>query len=115
GEPTFVSISDRDAEEWNLSALGPTKKFRAAALLWRLKDHYARSGFVHFGQGKWYPGEQLPRWSLGCFWRADGEPAWCDPSLFADEQKPDGHTAQDAERFIRALACGLRVTDVHLQ
>ncbi len=79
---------------------GPTKRLRAAELLRRLQARFAPSGFVHFGQGKWYPGEQLPRWALGCYWRADGEPVWRDPALFADEQQPDGHGAADAERFI---------------
>ena len=88
GEPTFVSVTDRDADEWNTAALGPTKRVRATELLWRLKEHFGANGFVHFGQGKWYPGEQLPRWALGCYWRADGEPAWTDPSLFADEAHP---------------------------
>ena len=78
GEPTFVSVDDRDAPEWNTEALGPTKRLRAADLLWRLKEHFGANGFVHFGQGKWYPGEQLPRWALGCYWRADGEPVWRD-------------------------------------
>ena len=69
-----------------------------------MKRRYGANGFVHMGQGKWYPGEQLPRWTLGCYWRADGEPAWTDASLFADEQHPDGHGAEDARRFITALA-----------
>jgi transglutaminase-like putative cysteine protease len=72
GEPTFVSVTDQDAAEWTTAALGPTKRVRAAQLLWRLKAHFGANGFVHFGQGKWYPGEQLPRWALGCYWRADG-------------------------------------------
>ena len=93
GEPTFVSATDRDADEWNTAALGPTKRARAVDLLRRLKQRYGANGFVHFGQGKWYPGEPLPRWALGCYWRADGEPAWTDASLFADEQHPDGHGA----------------------
>jgi transglutaminase-like putative cysteine protease len=110
GEPTFVSTTDRDADEWNTAALGPTKRARAVDLLGRLKQRYGPNGFVHFGQGKWYPGEPLPRWALACYWRADGEAAWTDASLFADEQHPDGHTAADAERFIAALARQLDLT-----
>ena len=115
GEPTFVSATDRDADEWNTAALGPTKRARAADLLRRLKQRYGANGFVHLGQGKWYPGEPLPRWALGCYWRADGEAAWTDASLFADEQHPDGHGAADAERFIAALAAQLGVTAGHVQ
>ena len=115
GEPTFVSTTDRDADEWNIAALGPTKRARATDLLFRLKQRYGANGFVHMGQGKWYPGEQLPRWTLGCYWRADGHAAWTDPSLFADEQHPDGHVAADAERFITALASRLGVTARHVQ
>jgi len=115
GEPTFVSTTDRDADEWNTAALGPTKRARAADLLLRLKRRYGANGFVHQGQGKWYPGEQLPRWTLGCYWRADGEPAWMDASLFADDQHHDGHGAGDAERFITALAAQLEVTAGHMQ
>ncbi len=115
GEPTFVSTTDRDADEWNIAALGPTKRARATDLLFRLKRRYAANGFVHIGQGKWYPGEQLPRWTLGCYWRADGHTAWTDPTLFADEEHPDGHVASDAERFITALASRLGVTATHVQ
>ena len=73
GEPTFVSIDDRDGAEWNTAALGPTKRVHAIDLLLRLQERYSRGGFLHFGQGKWYPGEQLPRWALSILWRADGE------------------------------------------
>jgi uncharacterized protein (DUF2126 family) len=110
GEPTFVSVTDRDADEWNTAALGPTKRVLATDLLLRLKKRYGANGFVHLGQGKWYPGEQLPRWMLGCYWRADGHAAWTDPGLFADERHPDGHVASDAERFITALVSQLGVT-----
>jgi len=104
GEPTFVSIDDRDGAEWNTAALGPPKRGYATALLQRLKERYGADGFLHLGQGKWYPGEQLPRWALSIFWRADGEPCWADPRLFADERAPSECTAADAERFIRRLA-----------
>jgi uncharacterized protein (DUF2126 family) len=115
GEPTFVSTTDRDAEEWNTAALGPTKRARAVELLRRQKQRYGANGFVHFGQGKWYPGEPLPRWALGCYWRTDGEAAWTDESLFADEEHPDGHGAADARRFIGALAAQLGVAADHVQ
>jgi uncharacterized protein (DUF2126 family) len=69
GEPTFVSMDERDEPEWNTAALGPTKRRRATDLLWRLRKHFGANGFVHFGQGKWYPGEQLPRWALAGYWR----------------------------------------------
>jgi uncharacterized protein (DUF2126 family)/transglutaminase-like putative cysteine protease len=115
GEPTFVSLDDRDGEEWNTAALGPTKHGLAAALLWRLREHYGANGFVHWGQGKWYPGEQLPRWALACYWRRDGQPAWADPALFAGEGADYRHQASDAERFVRALAARLGLTDEHVQ
>ncbi|HEX7636873.1 MAG TPA: transglutaminase family protein [Burkholderiaceae bacterium] len=104
GEPTFVSVDDRDAAEWNTDALGPTKRMRAQELTLRLRDRYGAGGFLHYGQGKWYPGEQLPRWALSIFWRADGVPCWRDPSLFADEREPQHYTAADAQRFAGALA-----------
>jgi uncharacterized protein (DUF2126 family)/transglutaminase-like putative cysteine protease len=114
GEPTFVAIDDRDADEWNTTAVGPTKRLRAADLLWRLRRHYAPTGVVHFGQGKWYPGEQLPRWALSCYWRKDGQPAWSDASLYADERKNYGYGSKEAEHFLRTLAGTLGVPDDHL-
>ncbi|KAB0641386.1 DUF2126 domain-containing protein [Burkholderia latens] len=111
GEPTFVSIDDRDGAEWNTDALGPTKRGYATELVQRLRAEYGEGGFLHFGQGKWYPGEQLPRWALSIFWRADGQPVWHDPSLFADEREPSACTSADAKRFIDALAARLGLTD----
>ncbi|WP_322470380.1 transglutaminase family protein [Hydrogenophaga sp. SNF1] len=104
GEPTYVATGDRDAAEWNTEALGPTKRGYATELLGRLRERYGQGGFVHMGQGKWYPGEQLPRWALSVFWRADGEPCWNNPALLADERDPDYCTSDDARRFAQALA-----------
>ncbi len=107
GEPTFVAVDDRDAPEWNTEALGPTKRRYGAQVLARMKARYAPGGFLHFGQGKWYPGEQLPRWALAAYWRADGEPCWTDTALFADESAPGGHGAAEAKLFIERLARAL--------
>ncbi len=115
GEPTFVAIDDRDAGEWNTEALGPTKRGMATALTLRLRDQYGKGGFLHFGQGKWYPGEQLPRWALNICWRTDGQPCWQDDSLFADERDGHAYTAQDADRFTHALARNLGLNPDYVQ
>ncbi|HEX9403806.1 MAG TPA: transglutaminase family protein [Steroidobacteraceae bacterium] len=104
GEPTFVSIDDPDGAEWNTAALGPNKRRLAADLYHRLKTRYAPTGLAHFGQGKWYPGEQLPRWSLNCYWRKDGEPLWANPQLIADERTPYPVTEDTARRFLVRVA-----------
>jgi uncharacterized protein (DUF2126 family)/transglutaminase-like putative cysteine protease len=109
GEPTFVSIDDMDGEEWNTAALGTAKRARAGELLRRLKQRFAPGGLLHYGQGKWYPGESLPRWALSCWWRRDGEPIWQDDRLIADETIDLGHGDPDAHRFIDALADLLEV------
>lgn len=111
GEPTFVAIDYPDDPEWNTAALGPNKRRLAAELFHRLRDHYAPQGLVHFGQGKWYPGEQLPRWSLNCFWRKDGEPVWQDRALLADERRDYGADAELAARFLAGVAQQLGLPD----
>ncbi len=107
GEPTFVSTQDRDAPEWNTDALGPTKRGLATELVHKLCAEYGQGGFLHFGQGKWYPGEQLPRWALNIYWRADGLPCWQNPALFADERTPSRLTHGDAQLFITTLSSHL--------
>jgi uncharacterized protein (DUF2126 family) len=115
GEPTFVAVSDRDAAEWNTDALGPTKRGFATALVHKLRTEYGKGGFLHFGQGKWYPGEQLPRWALNIYWRADKQPVWSDPKLFTDEREPTHYTSVDAKRFTEALASRLSLTSKFIQ
>jgi uncharacterized protein (DUF2126 family) len=83
GEPTFVSVSDMEAPEWTVAPDGPSKRALAARLTSKLVDRFAPGGLVHFGQGKWYPGEELPRWQMEILWRTDGHPLWRDPALLA--------------------------------
>jgi uncharacterized protein (DUF2126 family) len=115
GEPTFVSIDDMDGTEWNFSALGENKRKLAGSLFRRLARRFARGPLLHYGQGKWYPGEQLPRWALGCFWRQDGEPIWLDEKRYAEDGRNDGMTSEHAERFVAELAARLGVDGRHAQ
>ncbi len=107
GEPTFVSIDDMDGAEWNTLAHGDNKRELAGTLMHRLKNHFAPGGMLHYGQGKWYPGEPLPRWALNIFWRIDGEPMWLDAALFSDEHTDDGYGSDEAARFVAALVASL--------
>ncbi|WPO99515.1 transglutaminase family protein [Pseudomonas sp. HR96] len=109
GEPTFVSIDDPDGAEWNTAALGDDKRKLSTELYHRMRDQYGSGGLVHFGQGKWYPGEQLPRWSLNCYWRVDGEPIWNNDALIADESRDDGVTGELAGRFLASVAERLKL------
>ena len=115
GEPTFVAVDDRDAPEWNIDALGPTKRGFATELVHKLRKEYGEGGFLHFGQGKWYPGEQLPRWALNIYWRADHQKVWSNPALFTDERVPTHYTGEDARRFTQTLAANLGITDQFMQ
>jgi uncharacterized protein (DUF2126 family) len=107
GEPTFVSIDDMDGEEWNFTALGERKRELAGALLRRLQQRFGAGGMLHFGQGKWYPGEPLPRWALTCLWRVDGLPLWRDPALLGDAAVPGTAIWSDGQAFARVLTARL--------
>jgi len=104
GEPTFVSIDDMDGSEWNTEALGNHKRERAEILLRRLWYRFSPGGVLHYGQGKWYPGEPLPRWALSCYWRRDGVPVWDQTALMADPTTPGQSTNEQARSFSALLA-----------
>ena len=104
GEPTFISIDDPDGEEWNTAALGPRKLILASQLIRRLRTRFGPGGLLHHGIGKWYPGEPLPRWSLGCWWRTDGSPLWRDDSLLADASANLGHGLAEARLLTKSIA-----------
>ena len=109
GEPTFVSLDDVDGAEWTTAALGQAKRQRAVELLGRLRQHFAPAGLLHFGQGKWYPGEPLPRWAFGCYWRKDGVPIWENENLIAEDGRDYGYSAEHARQFLEALTRRLQV------
>jgi len=104
GEPTFVSIDDMESAQWNDAALGSHKRALAGDLLLRLWRRFAPGGLLHYGQGKWYPGEPVPRWALNCFWRPDGDPVWRDPELLAQDAADYAYGPEDARRFSARLA-----------
>ena len=109
GEPTFVSIDNQVDDEWTIEADGPHKRQRAADLAARLKKVWAPNGLVQWGQGKWYPGEPLPRWQIALHWRADGQPLWRDEALLADPWSDDDRDMDPgaARRVLEEIAVGL--------
>ena len=115
GEPTFVSIDDYESAEWNTAAVGPMKRPLADQLIRRLRDRFAPGGFLHYGQGKWYPGETLPRWTFSLFWRRDGKPIWKNADLIAKEDTDEKATPEAADAFMQSVARKLDLPPEYVQ
>jgi uncharacterized protein (DUF2126 family)/transglutaminase-like putative cysteine protease len=113
GEPTFVSIDDFESAQWNNAADGPEKRKLAYNLALRLKTRFAKGGLLHFGQGKWYPGELFPRWQYALYWRKDGKAIWENDDLVAKEGEKK-FTFHDAERFAIELTKTLGINTKNL-
>jgi len=103
GEPTFVSIDNMESEEWNTAADGQHKRELASKLSIRLLEVFGKGGLLHHAQGKWYPGEALPRWLIGIHWRKDGKPIWNDPSLLASFSEEYKMPRNITKRFLKTL------------
>jgi uncharacterized protein (DUF2126 family) len=104
GEPTFISIDDPEGAEWNFTAISQKKRALSGELIKRLRHKFAPGALLHYGQGKWYPGEPLPRWALAAYWRKDGVPIWKDDSLIANESKDYGMGAKEAQALLARIA-----------
>ena len=115
GEPTFVSVDDYQSPEWTTAALGEQKRARADELIRRLRERFAPEGLPHYGLGKWYPGEAMPRWAFALHWRRDGKPLWRDAGLIAREGEGAKPTADDARRFAEGVAEKLGVVAARVQ
>jgi uncharacterized protein (DUF2126 family)/transglutaminase-like putative cysteine protease len=114
GEPTFVGIDEPESPQWNIDALGAMKRTRGLSLIQGLRERMAPGGLLHYGQGKWYPGESLPRWALSCYWRVDGVPVWENVDLIASEDHNYFFGTTDAFAFIEALTRRLQVSSENL-
>jgi uncharacterized protein (DUF2126 family)/transglutaminase-like putative cysteine protease len=114
GEPTFVGIDEPESPQWNIDALGEMKRTRGLSLIQGLRERMASGGLLHYGQGKWYPGEPLPRWALSCFWRVDGVAIWEKVDLIAREDQDYSFGTTDAFAFVEALTRRLQVSSGNL-
>lgn len=114
GEPTFVSIDDMQSAQWNTAADGEHKRELAQNLSLKLLDSFGKGGILHYAQGKWYPGEPIPRWQNSIIWRKDGKKIWKDPSLLADINKSYNYTNSDALKFLSRLSLTLGISDKNI-
>ena len=118
GEPTFVSADDMTSPQWRVAADGPEKRVLANRLAGLLADRYAKGGLTQHGQGKWYPGEDRPRWQIGLVWRADEQPLWSSPARLADPYDDTAALADAPDRaaaLARALTADLGLPETQLR
>jgi uncharacterized protein (DUF2126 family)/transglutaminase-like putative cysteine protease len=118
GEPTFVCVDDMTSAQWTVAADGLQKRELANRLAAALADRYAKGGLVQRSEGKWYPGEPLPRWQIGLVWLSNGEHLWSDPALLADpfdDARPDPEAAVSAQRLARTITAAFGLPDDQLQ
>ncbi|MCP5162849.1 MAG: transglutaminase family protein [Hahellaceae bacterium] len=111
GEPTFVSIDDMQSAQWNTDADGKEKRSLAYDLIQRLSGHFAQGGLLHYGQGKWYPGEPLPRWNYSLYWRKDGIPLWPADLDQASDVLQGTAKPEDARALMAAFCQSLGIAD----
>ncbi len=104
GEPTFVSTEDMESAQWNHDADGIEKRQLAYQLAIELRKQFGPAGLIHCGQGKWYPGEPMPRWQYSLYWRKDGEPIWHSEKLLANPNQSGQTSQDDVQPFINHLA-----------
>ncbi len=109
GEPTFVSIDDMESPQWNTDADGEEKRQLATDLAQRLGEVFGHGAVVQRAQGKWYPGEPLPRWQIALIWRTDSVALWDRPDLLTDPwaDEPDAEAPAVAERLARSITSTL--------
>ena len=114
GEPTFVSVDDMEAKEWNTASDGPQKRKLGSQLIRKLSNEFGPGGFIHHGQGKWYPGEPLPRWQDSAYWRKDRMPIWKNHELLDATDKPSAYTYADASKLATELARSLTISQEYI-
>ena len=111
GEPTFVSAGDTSDPQWESEADGEEKRGLASSLAVKLAHRWGQGGIIHHGQGKWYPGEPLPRWQTQIAWRRDGVPLWRDAALLADPNTPATGPDADAAALAHAIGAHLGIDE----
>lgn len=116
GEPTFVSNSDMESDQWNTDADGTDKRKMAFNLASNLRDKLGKEhALIHIGQGKWYPGEPIPRWQYGIYWRKDETPLINHTRNYGDPNEDYGYTYRDCETLMKSIVSNLKLPAFNIQ